>query len=422
MKKILLFAYSCLIAVACCAQSNSAPAVMTGIEVLRESGFKQLEGKRIGLVTNPSGIDHNLVSTIDILHAAPNVNLVALYGPEHGVRGDIHAGAKVDDYIDPATGVKVYSIYGASRKPTPEMLADVDAVVYDIQDNGSRSFTFISTLGLVMQACAEQGKEVIVLDRPNPLGGKVEGNIVEEDCYSFVSMFEIPYIYGLSVGELATLLNEEGLLKGEKGKDAPVKCKLTVVPMKGWNRSMPFGATGLPWVLPSPHIPQIESCYYYPASGILGEFQGFMSIGVGYTLPFQLFCAEWIDKPEEFCARLNALNLPGVGFRPIYINPFYAVGAGKQLQGVQFYFTDFAKAHLTEVQFYVMQVVAEMYPDHTPFENPQAKNFRSFDIVTGSKHIREAFGKRYRFEDIKDYWYKDVEPFKKTSAKYYLYE
>ena len=178
-----------------------------------------------------------------------------------------------------------------------------------------------------MQSCAEQGIEVIVLDRPNPLGGrKIEGNYVEPGYYSFVSMFEIPYIYGLTVGELAVLLNEEGLLKGEKGNDAPVKCKLTVVPMEGWKRDMVYGDTGLPWVLPSPHIPQAETSYYYPASGIMGEFSNYMSIGVGYTLPFQIFAAEWISDAEAFSANLNALDLPGVKFRPIYFRPFYAVG------------------------------------------------------------------------------------------------
>ena len=235
--------------------------VKTGIDVLQSNGFKQLQGKKVGLVTNPSGVNSQLVSTVDILANAPGVELVALYGPEHGVRGDIHAGDKVSDEVDPKTGIPVYSLYGKTRKPTPEMLKDVDAIVYDIQDNGCRSFTFISTLGLLMEAAAENGKEVIVLDRPNPLGGnKVEGNIVEPGYFSFVSQFEIPYLYGLTVGELAVMLNEEGMLKGEKGtNDTIVKCNLTVVPMEGWSRDMVYTDTRLPWVLPSPHMPQAET-------------------------------------------------------------------------------------------------------------------------------------------------------------------
>ena len=370
-------------------QESSKEVVKTGIDVLESNGFKQLQGKKIGLVTNPSGVNNKLVSTVDILANAPGVELVALYGPEHGVRGDIHAGDKVSDDVDPKTGVPVYSLYGKTRKPTPEMLKDVDAIVYDIQDNGCRSFTFISTLGLLMEAAAENGKEVIVLDRPNPLGGnKVEGNLVEAGNFSFVSQFEIPYLYGLTVGELAKMLNEEGMLKGEKGNnDTIVKCNLTVVPMEGWSRDMVYTDTKLPWVLPSPHMPQAETSYYYPATGILGEL-GYMSIGVGYTLPFQMVAAQWINA-AEFADALNALALPGVTFRPINIKPFYSVGKGENMGGVQIYITDYAKAHLTSVQFYIMQEVARMYPEHEVMANADKGRFRMFDLVSGSNFIRE---------------------------------
>ena len=403
-------------------QESSKEVVKTGIDVLEQNGFKQLQGKKIGLVTNPSGVNNKLVSTVDILANAPGVELVALYGPEHGVRGDIHAGDKVSDDVDPKTGVPVYSLYGKTRKPTPEMLKDVDAIVYDIQDNGCRSFTFISTLGLLMEAAAENGKEVIVLDRPNPLGGnKVEGNLVEAGNFSFVSQFEIPYLYGLTVGELAKMLNEEGMLKGEKGNnDTIVKCNLTVVPMEGWSRDMVYTDTKLPWVLPSPHMPQAETSYYYPATGILGEL-GYMSIGVGYTLPFQMVAAQWINA-AEFADALNALALPGVTFRPINIKPFYSVGKGENMGGVQIYITDYAKAHLTSVQFYIMQEVARMYPEHEVMANADKGRFRMFDLVSGSNFIREKFTETKQYKDIEAYWNKDVESFKQKSAKYYLYK
>lgn len=402
----------------CCAKE----VVKTGIDVLESNGFKQLQGKKIGLVTNPSGVNNKLVSTVDILANAPGVELVALYGPEHGVRGDIHAGDKVSDDVDPKTGVPVYSLYGKTRKPTPEMLKDVDAIVYDIQDNGCRSFTFISTLGLLMEAAAENGKEVIVLDRPNPLGGnKVEGNLVEAGNFSFVSQFEIPYLYGLTVGELAMMLNEEGMLKGEKGtNDTIVKCNLTVVPMEGWSRDMVYTDTRLPWVLPSPHMPQAETSYYYPATGILGEL-GYMSIGVGYTLPFQMVAAQWINA-AEFADALNALALPGVTFRPINIKPFYSVGKGENMGGVQIYITDYAKAHLTSIQFYIMQEVARMYPEHEVMANADKGRFRMFDLVSGSNFIREKFTETKQYKDIEAYWNKDVESFKQKSAKYHLYK
>lgn len=403
-------------------QEKSNKVVKTGIDVLESNGFKQLQGKKIGLVTNPSGVNNKLVSTVDILANAPGVELVALYGPEHGVRGDIHAGDKVSDEVDPKTGVPVYSLYGKTRKPTPEMLKDIDAIVYDIQDNGCRSFTFISTLGLLMEAAAENGKEVIVLDRPNPLGGnKVEGNIVEEGNFSFVSQFEIPYLYGLTVGELAQMLNEEGMLKGEKGtNDTIVKCNLTVVPMEGWSRDMVYTDTRLPWVLPSPHMPQAETSYYYPATGILGEL-GYMSIGVGYTLPFQMVAAPWINA-ADFADALNALNLPGVTFRPINVKPFYSVGKGENMGGVQIYITDYEKAHLTSIQFYIMQEVARMYPEHEVMANANTGRFRMFDLVSGTNFIREKFTETKQYKDIEAYWNKDVESFRQKSAKYHLYK
>lgn len=403
-------------------QEKSNKIVKTGIDVLESNGFKQLQGKKVGLVTNPSGVNNKLVSTVDILANAPGVELVALYGPEHGVRGDIHAGDKVSDEVDPKTGVPVYSLYGKTRKPTPEMLKDIDAIVYDIQDNGCRSFTFISTLGLLMEAAAENGKEVIVLDRPNPLGGnKVEGNIVEAGNFSFVSQFEIPYLYGLTVGELAQMLNEEGMLKGEKGtNDTIVKCNLTVVPMEGWSRDMVYTDTRLPWVLPSPHMPQAETSYYYPATGILGEL-GYMSIGVGYTLPFQMVAAPWINA-ADFADALNALNLPGVTFRPINVKPFYSVGKGENMGGVQIYITDYEKAHLTSIQFYIMQEVARMYPEHEVMANANTGRFRMFDLVSGTNFIREKFTETKQYKDIEAYWNKDVESFRQKSAKYYLYK
>ena len=387
--------------------------IQTGIEVLKNSNFKLLEGKRVGLITNPTGVDNQLKSTIDILHEAPNVNLVALFGPEHGVRGDVHAGDHVDNSSDPTTGLPVGSLYGKTRKATPDMLKGIDVLVYDIQDIGCRSFTYISTMGLAMEAAAENNIEFVVLDRPNPLGGlKVEGNLAEDEYISFVSQFKIPYLYGLTCGELAQMLNEENMLAKQ--------CKLTVVKMKGWKRKMDYTQTGLQWIPSSPHIPHAHSAFFYPVSGIVGEL-GYLSIGVGYTIPFQMFAADWI-KAEEFASTLNKLNLPGVHFRPMHLKPFYSVGAGTQMQGVQVHLTDYQKVNLSEIQFYVMQVIAQLYPDKAVFANANEKRFDMFDKVSGSNQIRLLFAKNNRFEDIQAYWNKDVEAFKKLSKKYYLYK
>lgn len=411
MKKTVgLLAIGCwLIATASFAQKIK---IKTGIEVLKETDFKVLQGKRVGLITNPTGVDNRLKSTIDILHEAQDVHLVALYGPEHGVRGDVYAGDKVDTFTDPNTGVPVYSLYGSTRKPTPEMLEGVDALVYDIQDIGCRSYTYISTMYLGMQAAVENDIEFIVLDRPNPLGGlKVEGCLVEEGFFSFVSQLKVPYVYGLTCGELAMLINSEFM------GDRP--CKLTVVKMKKWRRKMTFDDTGLPWVPASPHIPFAHSAYFYPVSGILGEL-GYMSIGVGYTLPFEIFAAEWIDA-EQFAKALNVKQLPGIVFRPIHLKPYYSVGQGKNLHGVQVYLRDFNKARLSDVQFHVMEVAAQLYPDKKVFDHADENRFGMFDKVCGTDFIRKEFSKNHRFADIQSYWTKDEESFGKLAKKYHLY-
>ena len=383
MKKYILL---CLLCVLCGTSQAQKIRIKTGIEVLKDQNFKCLEGKRIGLITNPTGVDNQMKSTIDILHEAPNVNLVALFGPEHGVRGDVHAGDHVTDIKDATTGLPVYSLYGKTRKATPEMLKDIDVLVYDIQDIGCRSFTYISTM--------------------------IEGNLVEDDCISFVSQFKIPYLYGLTCGELALMLNGEKMMAAQ--------CNLHVVKMKGWKRKMDYVQTGLQWVPSSPHIPHPHSAIFYPVSGILGEL-GYMSIGVGYTIPFQMFAAQWVEA-EKLAGNLNALNVPGVVFRPMYLKPFYSVGKGELLQGVQVHIMDVQKAPLSDIQFLVMQEIAALYPDRAVFEHADKGRFRMFDMVSGSEEIRKRFSQRNRWEDVRDYWYKDAEDFRRLSKKYYLYK
>lgn len=387
--------------------------IKTGLEVLKEQNFKALEGKRVGLITNPTGVDNHLKSTIDVLHEAANVNLVALYGPEHGVRGDVHAGDSVSNSKDFNTGLPVFSLYGKTRKPTPEMLQGIDVLVYDIQDIGCRSFTYISTMGVAMEAAAENNIEFVVLDRPNPVNGlKIEGNLTEDGFISFVSQFKIPYLYALTCGELALMLNNEGMLSQS--------CKLQVVKMKGWKRKMDYTQTGLQWVPSSPHIPHAHSAFFYPVSGILGEL-GYVSIGVGYTIPFQLFAAEWINA-DQLAKSMNRLALPGLQFRPMHLKPFYALGVGEHYQGVQVHIMDYQKARLSEVQFYMMQELAKLYPEKKVFEHADQKRFNMFDKVSGSDQIRLLFSENHSFDDIKDYWYKDVQQFRQDSKKYYLYK
>ena len=391
--------------------SVGAATVQTGIEVLRADGFKLLEGKRVGLTTNPTGVDSNLKSTIDILWEAENVNLVALYGPEHGVRGNVHAGDVVDNEVDKKTGLKMYSLYGKTKKPNKEMMDEIDVMVYDIQDNGCRSYTYISTMGMLMEACIEHGKELIVLDRPNPLGGeKIEGCLVEDGYISFVSQFKIPYLYGQTPGELALYLN---------ATDYENKCNLTVVKMEGWTRDMTWDETGLEWIVASPHVPHGQSAVFYPVTGIFGEF-GYISIGVGYTLPFEVMGAPWISA-DTLAEAMNALELPGLEFRPIYYKPYYSTFQGELCQGVQIHILDYEKARLSEVQFLVVQELMRLWPEKDWFQLCNQKRFGMFDKVCGTNKIREMFGKRYQWEDIREYWYKDVEAYRAASSKYYLY-
>jgi uncharacterized protein YbbC (DUF1343 family) len=389
------------------------PKVKTGLEVLESKKFDILKNKRVGLITNPTGVNSQLKSTVDIFYESKAVNLVALFGPEHGVRGNFTAGAHIGTESDAKTGLPVFSLYGKNRKPSAEMLKGIDVLVYDIQDVGSRSYTYISTLGLAMEAAAENNIEVVVLDRPNPLGGeRFEGALVEDGYFSFVSQYAVPYVYGLTPGEFAIYINENGMLSNG------LKCKLQVVKMENWQRSMTFEETGLPWVPTSPHIPRANSSEYYAMSGILGELDGSM-IGVGYTLPFEVFATDWLDG-EILAKEMNNLQLEGVLFRPIHFKPYYSEKKGKEFSGVQVYFTDKKKVKLTEIQFRFAEIAHKLNPDTSVFDNSE-KRFDMFDKVCGTNKIRETFLKNHKFSDIEELWNKDAIIFKEKAKKYFLY-
>ena len=307
-----------------------------------------------------------------------------------------------------------FSLYGETRKPSKEMLRGIDILVYDIQDIGSRSYTYISTLGLAIEAAAENNIPFVVLDRPNPLGGiRMEGPLVEPGFVSFVSQYSVPYIHGLTVGELAGYLNEEGLLRNG------IKCRLEVIKMKGWKREMIFEETGLPWVPSSPHMPHAQTALFYPATGILGELYT-VSIGVGYTLPFQLFAAEWINA-DSLAASLNSLSLPGVKFRPVHFKPYYSVSQGKMIHGVQIHLTDPEIAPLTLLQFYFLQEAHKLWPDKDAFSLCDPSRLEMFDKVCGTDKVRTEFLKTWQVRSILDLWNKDIPAFRKKAERYFLY-
>ncbi len=390
------------------------PLVRTGIDVLRNNNFDVLKNKKIGLITNATGVDSNLKSTIDILHANKSCKLIALFCPEHGIRGDKIAGEYIESYRDPITKLRVFSLHGKTRKPTRLMLKNIDTLVYDIQDIGCRSYTYISTMGLAMQAAAENNIDFVILDRPNPLGGKkIEGPIIKEKYLSFIGKFKIPYIYGLTCGELATLLNSENMLGVSK------KCKLKVVRMQNWKRTMGFTDTCLPWIPTSPHIPNKDSAFYYPASGIVGELQ-VISTGIGYTLPFQTFAAEWINE-QELAKHMNALNLYGVKFSPVCYKPFYGQSKNKEFHGVQIHLTDPKRANLMDIQFHFIKVHNKLYPKKDLFKLATRSRISMFDKAVGTSKIRKALTNNISVNNIKQKFEKDITYFKRLSRKHYLY-
>lgn len=396
------------------ANAQTPPAVKTGIDVLKRSGFELLKGKRVGLITNPTAVSASLQATIDILAAAPGVKLTALYGPEHGVRGDVTAGGHVDTFTDPSTGVPVYSLYGKTKKPTEDMLKDVDVLVYDIQDIGARSYTYINTMAYAMEAAAEYNKEFVVLDRPNPLtGDRVEGNILDMKFSSFVGQYPIAYVYGMTCGELAAYLNGEGLLAGGK------KCSLTVVKMEGWTRAMNWDDTGLQWVPTSPHVPNAETALFYSATGILGELDA-VNIGVGYTMPFQLIGAPWIEA-RKFADSMNAHHLPGFFFRPLSYKPYYGAMKDKQLGGVQVYLLDRKKADLVAMQLYAIETMFALYPDANIFTANKERN-EMFDKVMGTDTVRKALEAKTPVAQITAGWKTGMDEFLVKREKYLLYK
>ncbi len=312
-----------------------AQAVKLGIDTLRDTGFSAVAGKRIGLVTNQTSTDSGGQRDRSILSRAPEVKLVALFTPEHGLDGTELAGKYVASRKDPVTGLPAFSLYATTRKPTPGMLRGLDALVFDLQDVGCRSYTYLSTMARCMEACGENNVEMIVLDRPNPLGGnRVEGPGIEKEWVSFVGQFPVPYVHGLTAGELAKMINGEHWMAAQ--------CKLTVVPMRGWTRDMTWADTGLRWIKSSPNIPRGNSPVYYVATGIVGNLSG-LDLGIGTDVPFERVGAGYL-RAEAFADDMNSLHLPGVR-----ATPFHGGGGG----GAQFTINPHAGANLTALNVYL---------------------------------------------------------------------
>ncbi|TYR81260.1 DUF1343 domain-containing protein [Priestia megaterium] len=378
-----------------------------GVEVLLEDQADLLKEKKVGLITNPTGVDQQLNSIVDLFHHHPDFELVSLYGPEHGVRGDAQAGQHVEFYIDEKTGLPVYSLYGPTKKPTPEMLKDVEVLVFDIQDVGTRFYTYIYTMAYAMEAAKENNIPFIVLDRPNPQGGeKVEGPVLEEGYSSFVGMYPIPIRHGMTVGELAQLFN----------KEFEINADLTVVKMKGWKRSMYYDDLPLEWVSPSPNMPTVDTAIVYPGASL---FEGTnISEGRGTTKPFETIGAPFING-TELAEKLNKLKLPGVTFRPSYFTPSFSKHSGKLSGGVQIHVTDRNAYRPVETGVVLVKAIHDMYPNEFVF-NVGNKPF--FDLLIGNAWVREEVEKGTSVEAIQQRWQKDFQTFKVTRKAYLLYK
>jgi uncharacterized protein YbbC (DUF1343 family) len=334
----------------------AAPPVLSGLEVLLRDHAAELQGRSIGILTNPTGVTRELESTIDVVRALPGIEVVRLFGPEHGVRGQHFAGAKVNETVDPVSGLPVVSLYGATRRPTAAMLEGLDLVLYDIQDVGHRTYTYVSTLTYLMEACAAAGVAVWVLDRPDPLGGRVVGGpMLDPDLVSFIGVHPVPQVYGMTPGEWARMVRAERVPEVD----------LRVIPLEGWQRGMIYGETGLPWVPPSQHIPHWESSFFYAMTGTIGELRR-VNEGVGTPTPFELIGAPWLDG-REFAHRLNALGLRGVRFRALSYTPRYGTGSGELLQGVQIHVLDYEGVDPPRVGAALMAQLAEIAPEQAIF-------------------------------------------------------
>jgi uncharacterized protein YbbC (DUF1343 family) len=378
-----------------------------GIDALRESNFDVIAGKRVGLVANPASVDSRLVSTVDVLANTDRCKLVALFGPEHGIYGAARAGVEVEDAPkDPRTGVPVYSLYGKSRKPTTRVREGLDALIFDLQDIGSRSYTYLSSMKLCMDACAESNIEFIVLDRPNPLGGnRVEGPMLQDGFKSFVSYLPVPYVHGMTMGELAQFVQKKYYPKYEK---------LRVIKMSGWTRGMIWEDTGRQWVPTSPHIPEARSAAAYAATGILGELY-VINIGVGYTQPFELCGAPWIDG-DALAHVMNQVGPKHVLFRPLHFVPFYGTFLTMPCEGVQVQFDPRTAENLVEINYRLIETLGA---DRIFAAAP--KRHAMFDKVSGTDEPRKVLTAGGDLNALFAKWQQQCEAFKKDRTPALLY-
>jgi uncharacterized protein YbbC (DUF1343 family) len=381
-------------------------AVRAGLDVLLQDSMHIIAGRRVGLITNHTGIDRERRTGIDLLHADERTDLVALFGPEHSIRGDAQAGVRIGDTRDARTGLPVFSLYGETRKPTAQMLQNVDALIFDIQDIGTRYYTYIWTMALALQAAAEQGKHMIVLDRPNPIAGDlVHGNVLDPAFATFVGLYPVPMRHGMTVGEMARMLNTE----------YGINARLTVVPLDGWRRDMWFEETGLPWVAPSPNMPSVESALHYPGTCL---FEGTnLSVGRGTDIAFQQIGAPWLDT-EDVIERLERYGLPGVRYEAVTFTP-RAAGDGKfdgvAVNGIRFVATNRRSYDPALTAIATLAAIRAEHRDELTFREAH------FDRLSGTERVRILLLADEPLERITADWQQQRAQFERMRSRYLLY-
>jgi uncharacterized protein YbbC (DUF1343 family) len=400
---------------------ENLPRVMLGIDTLEADGFAAVKGKRIGLLTHPAGVNRRGVSTVEVLRRAPGVQLVALYAVEHGIYGDLPAEKPFGDFIDPRTGLKVYSLYkGNLVKPTAAQLKGIDAFVIDLQDIGTRSYTFSSAMKVAMEACFENGREVIILDRPNPLGGlKVDGPPLDAQWMSDVGRFRVPYVHGLTMGELALMVKDAQPPGGLAISDAArARAKLTVIPLRGWTRAMRWTETGLTWVPTSGAIADFAAVQGYPMTGLGCLLDGFRH-GVGKQYPFRGIHHLTV-KPEVYERELRALNLPGVQFRRVSVP---SLKNGTPTTGLYIEIVDYDAWEPAALNFHLMKLACKLEP-RNPYARATAAERRTFLVHVGSTAFFNdlvAKGKAINVDAWLKTWREQARIYQEQSRKFWLY-
>jgi uncharacterized protein YbbC (DUF1343 family) len=387
--------------------------VRCGLDVFLEKNLSFLEGKKVGIITNQTGIASTGEHIVDALSARPEIEIAALYAPEHGIRGDLPDAMEMASYTDERTGIRVWSLYGQHLKPTDEMLENVDVLVYDIQDVGVRFYTFISTMGLAMEAAAEAGIQFVVFDRPDPINGiTVEGPVIEKPFFSFVGRYPVPVRYGLTPGELALMIKGEGWMEGMGGLE------LRVISMEGWRRAMWFDQTGLPWIQPSPNIPSLLTEALYPGICLVEALN--VSEGRGTIRPFKQIGAPWIDG-FELAEAMNKLELPGIYFMPVTFTPVSLPGVAirnkymnQEIQGLELLVTDRDELRSLQVMVYLLSTLKKLYPEELELTE-------YLEALIGIQSFRQSIKDLRPPEQILREWEPGIKEFEKVRNKYLLY-